>query len=272
MHIPQALKQLPHPPTNLYVRGTLPDPQTHTYLSIVGSRNQTKYGMRVCADLIAALENTNTVIVSGLGVGTDLTAHKAALEANLPTIAILASGLSKDTFYPPQHFDIAEDILKASGALLSEYDQKATLQSFPARNRLIAGLSPYLLYIEGSTQSAALTTAMLALEYNKNILTVPHPIYSPTSPGAGLLLGLGATPITSTNILKEELGFPTTQAPSILSKAEQTVLTALSTKRTTEELNTLLTLPKETLSHTLRILEIKGYIRHHLGYIEKTQT
>src|SRR3989338_1983810 len=137
---PPQLLEIPQVPDALYIKGTLPSDDT-LLLCVVGSRKYTEYGKEACEKIIAELRGYPIVIVSGLALGIDAIAHRAALAAGLQTIAFPGSGLNPNVLYPASNFGLAENILKAGGALVSEFepDFKATPYAFPQRNRLMAG-------------------------------------------------------------------------------------------------------------------------------------
>lgn len=166
-------------------------------VAIVGSRKLTPYGRQVTQELAGKLAEQGIVIVSGLALGVDAVAHQAALEAGGLTIAVLPGPLEK--IYPRSHQWLADQILEAGGALLSEYPEGVPplLQNFVARNRLVAGLADAVLITEGAEKSGSLHTARFALEQGKEVLAVPGPINSAASVGTNNLLKSGAHIVTS---------------------------------------------------------------------------
>ncbi|MDP3988941.1 MAG: DNA-processing protein DprA [bacterium] len=265
--IPEPLLEIPQPPKQLYIEGDLPSLSDHTYIAIVGSRQNTDYGKQVCEDMIAALAGTNAVVVSGLAIGTDVIAHTAALKHNIPTIAVPGSGLDPKVLYPRRHVDLARDIVSAGGALLSEFEPmfRPTVYAFPRRNRIMAGLCSFIFIIEATEKSGTLITSRLATEYNRTVLTVPHPINSPTSAGPSMLLRLGATPITSTAVFLEELGLAKEMKHSDMSAIEQTLFDQLHTPSTKEDLAHSLKTPLAELTTILMTMELKGLIVERYG-------
>lgn len=273
---PPLLREIPQPPAELYLRGTLPDPTQFYYLAIVGSRKYTNYGREATERIIAGLAGYPICIVSGLAMGIDGIAHHAALDAGLPTVAIPGSGLSDNVLYPRVHLNLAREILNSGGALLSEYepDLRGAPWMFPQRNRIMAGLTQSVLLIEAEELSGTLITARLALDYNKNVFVVPGPIFSATSKGVNKLIRQGATPITSAQDLLEELGFVQPQNGAldlaIYTPDEQAILVLLDEPLAREDIITSLdTPPAQTLS-ALTVLEIKGAIREKMGKMERT--
>src|SRR3989304_10265486 len=276
VEFPKALLEIPQPPGKLFVVGELPDPSEYYYLSVVGSRKYTSYGRETCERIIQGLAGYPICIVSGLALGIDGIAHRAALDAGLRTVAVPGSGLAPSVIYPRAHLGLAKEIVENGGALLSEYesDFHATPWSFPQRNRIMAGLSQGVLIIEAEEKSGTLITARMALDYNRNVFTVPGPIFSATSKGTNNLLRQGATPITCAKDLLEEIGFVEQSfresadsglGPSLdltlFSPEEQALLILLDEPREREELLASLdTPPAQTLS-LLTILEIKGIIQ-----------
>src|SRR3989338_7356711 len=118
---PPQLREIPEPPEKFYIRGNLP-PDGTKYLAVVGSRALSRYGAEACEKLISGLAGYPISIVSGLALGADAAAHRAALHAGLHTIAIPGSGIAREAIYPRSHVRLAEEILEAGGALLSEFE------------------------------------------------------------------------------------------------------------------------------------------------------
>lgn len=268
---PPLLKEIADPPKKLHVRGVFPIAEK--YLCVVGARKYSEYGKSVCEKLIEGLAGLPIVIVSGLALGIDSIAHKAALSAKLPTIAVPGSGLGESVLYPGIHRALAKDILSSGGALVSEFDDdfKATIWSFPQRNRIMAGLSHAILVIEAEKKSGTLITARLASEYNRDVLTVPGSVFSTNSEGPHLLIRLGATPITCAADLREALGFKENAEPkkdySECCEEEKAIIVLLKEPR---ERNDLIRKSKMEISRAnaiLSMLEIKGFIEETMGEI-----
>jgi DNA processing protein len=270
VEFPALIREITDPPAKLYLRGTLPS-QDMKWLCVVGSRKYSPYGKAACTDLIQGLRGYPVVIVSGLALGMDGIAHEAALSANLPTVAVPGSGLHDRVIYPRSHFPLSQRILKAGGALLSEFEPGwvPRLESFPQRNRIMAGLSHAVLVVEANERSGTLITSRLATEYNRDVLTIPHPISSPTGSGPHLLMKIGATPIrTSEDILEALQIDPSEHArarPSDLSDTEKIVLDTLSNPMTREELVARLNMPIREANVLLGTLELKQVIEETGG-------
>src|ERR1700744_4726754 len=135
-HFP-SLREIPQPPIQLYMRGSLERCIGTTFLAVVGSRKFSSYGKQVCEQLIKGLTGYPITIVSGLAYGIDAIAHQAAIDADLPTIAFPGSGLNWDVLHPRRNHDLAREILQRGGALLSEFphDSHGRAWMFPHRNR-----------------------------------------------------------------------------------------------------------------------------------------
>jgi DNA processing protein len=269
---PALLKEINDPPKKLYIKGELP-PEEMKYLCVVGSRKYSPYGKEVCETLIEGLRGYNVAIVSGLALGIDRIAHEAALEAGLTTIAIPGSGLGEKALHPSANRNLAKRILEAGGALISEFEEdfKATLWSFPQRNRIMAGMSHAVLIIEAEEKSGTLITSKFATEYNRDVLTVPASIFSGNSYGPHMLLRLGATPIRNSGDILEALGFNIQEEKQQilelenLSEKERKVIEVLNTPMSRDELIAELDLSIQEINITLSAMEIKGIIKERMG-------
>ncbi|MEI6480005.1 MAG: DNA-processing protein DprA [bacterium] len=271
--IPPQFLEIPEPPKQLYLVGKMPK-EGNKLLAIVGSRKFSSYGKEVCEKLIAGLKGQPVTIVSGLALGIDSIAHRAALQNNLQTIAFPGSGLDESVLYPTSHLNLAKEIVENGGGLLSEFDQKfrATPYSFPQRNRLIAGISHATLIIEAEKKSGTLITSRLATDYNKDVLAVPGSIFSKTSEGPHMLIRLGATPITCVNDLLEALHLePEQQALDFVdcNEDELLILKLLDTPISRDELLEQAEISIQTLNSILMMLEIKGFIQESQGLISR---
>lgn len=193
-------------PDQIHIHGTLPVVTVDQYgratpriLTVVGSRKHTTYGRQALEMLLASLKGEEVVILSGLALGIDGLAHRAAHTNNLITVAIPGSGLSGKVLYPSSHRTLAEEIITEHGALISELeaDIPAAPWTFPQRNRIMAALSDALLIVEAEEKSGTLITARLALELGRDIGAVPGEIFSPTSAGTNMLIHEGAYSISS---------------------------------------------------------------------------
>lgn len=179
---PARLLDLPDAPALLYCRGAV-DLTPARVVALVGTRQATEYGRRATEKLVAGLVPYAPLIVSGMAYGIDIWAHRAALEAGLPTVGVLAGGV--DCLYPAEHRRTAERMVADGGALLTEYPFGVTVarMQFPARNRIIAGLSEATIVVEAALKGGALITADLASDYHRMVLAVPGDIFAPFSVG-----------------------------------------------------------------------------------------
>ncbi len=274
---PEQLLEIPEPPKNLFIVGNLPD-ASKIFLTIVGSRKYTSYGREVCEKLIEGLRGYPVVIVSGLALGIDTIAHRAAIKSGLTTIAFPGSGLSRKVLYPATNIQLADDIVKNGGALISEYepDFHSTVWSFPQRNRLMAGTSKATLIIEAEEKSGTLITARLALDYNREVYAVPGNIFSLSSQGTNRLIREGATPITKSSEILSALGFSIekniAQNENALfdySEDELMILEILREPLPRDEVVQKTGLPTHQINTILSILEIKGLISEQFGEIHR---
>lgn len=202
VHYPPLLKESPAYPRRLYLRGDKASLEKPC-ISVIGSRASTAYGEQIARLLVPSLVRAGLAVVSGLAYGIDSYVHELALKEKGTCIAVLGSGL--DRIYPHRNQGLAEDIMATGGCLLSEYesDQGARRHHFPARNRIVAGLSPVLLILEAGERSGTLITAQQALEANRQICVVPGDVTRPGSRGIMKLLRQGAYPIeTAEDVLQ----------------------------------------------------------------------
>lgn len=183
---PKRLTQIPDAPIVIYTKGNL-DLNPLKTIGVVGTRKATKYGLKTTGDIVKASKSNEVTVVSGLAYGIDVKAHASALEENLPTIAVLACGL--DYVYPAGHRDIAKKML-ANGGLISEYPTgtKADPRYFPARNRIIAGMSDALIVVEAAKKGGALITGNIAHSYEKPVFAVPGQLDKSNSEGCNQLI------------------------------------------------------------------------------------
>lgn len=187
---PASLATIVDPPHLLYVRGTLIVSDANA-VALVGSRHCTAYGKRVAERLATGLARAGFTVISGLARGIDGVAHQAALKAGGRTLAVLAGGLSR--IYPPEHAKLALEV-QAAGALISEaaMELEPMAGMFPARNRLISGMSRGVVIVEAAERSGALITATHAADQGRPVFAVPGPIDSPASSGTNALIRKGA--------------------------------------------------------------------------------
>lgn len=199
---PPMLKQISDAPLLLFVKGDI-DVLSLQQLAFVGSRSVSHYGSEVCNYLIEQFAGNQLAVTSGLALGVDGIAHQAALKNNLPTVAVMATGLNH--IYPKRHRILAHEIAE-SGAVITEFlpNIPPLKYNFPKRNRIISGLSLGTVVIEASEKSGSLITAQCALEQNREVFAVPGNIFNPLSKGCHKLIEQGAKLVTSgADILNE---------------------------------------------------------------------
>ncbi|MDO8499921.1 MAG: DNA-processing protein DprA [bacterium] len=268
-HYPALLAQINDPPFVLFMRGHLPPTPGHS-LAVVGTRRCTAYGRTMCEKIVTGVVKQGITIVSGLALGIDGAAHAATLKNNGITLAVLGSGIDRQNVYPAAHKFLGESIIQNGGALLSEYPPGflPTKYSFPARNRIIAGLSHGTLVVEAPVASGALITARCALDYNRDVLAIPHPATSILGEGCNKLLKMGAKLVTDYEDVLEAfnlqaVAFASTPIVVELDPAEKSIFTTI-----TEEPKHIDQIIRETglasgiINGKLAVLELRGLVKN----------
>ncbi len=272
---PKPLLEIPQIPKQLFIRGKLPD-KNSIYLAVVGSRKYTSYGKEICQKLIHGLKDYPIAIVSGLAIGIDSIAHRAALDVGLTTVAFPGSGLDNSVIHPRTNVLLAQEIVDNGGCLISEFEPNfiATLYSFPQRNRLMAGISKAVLIIEAEEKSGTLITARLALDYNRDVLVVPGSVFSSNSNGTNWLIKQGATPVTNSSDILDALGFKIEKKEltdrekyADCGKDEMKIIKLLREPMERDDLIRETKLPIGEAGAILSMMEIKGLIKEELGEI-----
>ncbi len=267
---PARMKSLYDAPAMLYTLGTANLNATRT-LALVGTRQATDYGRRITEELVQAVQPYGVVIVSGLAYGIDIAAHRASLTYGLPTVGVMASGL--DVIYPQVHQKTAHEML-AQGALLTESrpGTKPEAHLFPARNRIIAGLSDVVLVVEAAAKGGALITAEYANNYHREVFAVPGQLGQTFSQGCNKLIRENrAQMYTKPADLIELLNWDqsTTRTPATLAlpldfTTEESHLVSLLRQYADlhiDELSWQSQIPMGRLASLLLTLEFRGYIR-----------
>jgi len=263
---PSRLKEIHDYPPVLYVRGTLLA-EDEWCLAVVGTRRATAYGRQVTEEIVADLAASRITIVSGLARGIDSIAHRSAINAGGRSIAVFACGL--DTVYPSENNDLAQRMVQ-QGAVVSEHPlgTKPKPEYFPRRNRIISGISLGVLVIEAGVTSGALITANMALEQNREVLSVPGSIYSPASRGTNRLIQEGAKLVRDYRDILEELNLEAVtrqiEMKELLpeSDTESLLMKQLSSEPAhVDEICHACSLPISTVSSTLAMMELKGLVR-----------
>lgn len=267
---PPQLKEIPSAPAIIYVRGNF-DILKNKSIAVVGSRKFTEYGQRTTQNLCRDLVRSGLTIVSGLALGIDAIAHRATLDAEGATIAVLGTGIDDGTIYPRDNFNLARDILASGGTLITEYPPRtpSLKQNFPARNRIMAGLALGTLVVEAALDSGSLITARFALEFNREVFAVPGPIFSPQSTGANFLIKSGAKLVESAADVLQELNLSERSqiAPQKIyepkTNEEKKIWNVLSSDPLhVDRLVKLTRLNPATIGSTLSTLEIQGVVRN----------
>lgn len=261
----QIIDTIANKPKRLYFTGHLPEKRLPT-VAIVGTRRPTAYGREVTYQLANDLAKHGIIIVSGMALGVDGIAHRAALDAGGITLAVLANGV--DIIYPATHRDLANDILHKGGAIISEYEPGTGARDFQflERNRIVSGLSDAVIVTEAAARSGTLSTVMHALDQGREVFVVPGNITSPLSAGCNNLIKQGAHPITKADdvieIIAPELLRPQTLLPLGNSVLESKIIGLLqSGVRDGDELQIQSQSKISEFSQTITLMEISGTIR-----------
>jgi DNA processing protein len=269
---PALLREVDASPPVLYIYGTFSEADQFA-LAVVGTRNSTTYGRQVTERMVSDLAKGEVTVVSGLALGIDTIAHTAALDAGGRTIAVMANGL--DTIYPPTNRGLARRIVESGqGALISEYPLGVQPESnnFPARNRIISGLSLGVLVIEAPEKSGALITANFALKQGREVFAVPGSILSSRSKGVNRLIQDGARPVMEVKDILEALNLflipQQIEMQAVLPEnaEERTLLELIShDPRHVDDLIRESGLPTTTVTSTLMMMELKGMVKQMGG-------
>ncbi|EID2622464.1 DNA-processing protein DprA [Listeria monocytogenes] len=199
---PALLREVYEAPPILFCKGNI-DLLQRQAIAIVGTRQMSEYGRKACVKIVSELSAHDLTIISGMAIGIDTIAHKATLNKNGATIAVLGSGVNK--IYPKKNEFLAKEIAK-EGLLLSEYlpSQEAKRWHFPERNRIISGLAIGTVIIEAAERSGSLITADIALEQNRQVFAVPGNIFIDTWQGTNYLIQEGAKLVMNADHIIEE--------------------------------------------------------------------
>jgi DNA processing protein len=276
---PELLRQIYDPPIVLYLKGALTDKDKNA-VAIVGSRRTTHYGQEVARRLAYQLAYVGVTVVSGGARGIDTAAHQGALTAKGRTLTVLGTGIN--LVFPPENANLFERIA-ANGAIITQFpfNRQADRQSFPIRNRIVAGMTLGTVVVEAGLNSGALITAGMAVDNGRQLFAVPGRIDSPQSKGCHDLIKKGAKLCEGAeDILSEfEYLFPPTNRPPVdsqpgtlpalsLSEGEQRVLEALTVDETSvEEVIQRSGLPASAVSVALLGLEMKRLVRQLPGKV-----
>jgi len=279
---PARLRTIADPPPFLYVKGNILTDDDKA-VAIVGSRSASEYGRRVARDLARGLASLGFTVVSGMARGIDGAAHQSALQAGGRTIAVLGSGVERA--YPAEH-EMLYRRIGENGAVVSELPigTRPLAFNFPARNRLISGLSLGVVVVEATEKSGSLITATLALEQGREVFAVPGEVGSSRSRGAHRLIRQGAKLVESVDDIIEEIapqlldrtGSATQRAPRVLpqtaSDAARTIFALL--QENTLQVDQVIERTGISAAHVLEILldlELQGLLRQLPGKIYRAE-
>lgn len=271
---PKMLKNIENPPAVLYYKGKLFECNLNKTLAVVGSRKASTYARDNLKKIIAELKNTDICIVSGLASGIDTVAHTSAIENNIKTIGVIASGF--DFIYPTSNKTLYQNIENGYGAVVTEYYPtfEPIKFRFPQRNRIVSGLSYGTLVAEASLKSGALITANLTLEQGRELMCIPGEISNPNTQGIYKLLKNGAAIITeSSDILntlnweiKKETKTQQQLTLPMLTPDEEKIYSNIEIEeKGVDELLTLTGLKLDDLLMNLTTMELKGIIKQCNG-------
>ena len=271
-YYPPLLDTIYDPPPLLYVRGPLLLARKRQ-IAVVGSRRASRDGRRAAREFACGLAQEGVCVISGLARGVDTCAHLGALDGGGPTIAVLGCGA--DVIYPPENGDLLARILASGGTVISEYPPGTPpyASNFPARNRIISGLSAGVLMVEGAKNSGAMITVSQAAEQGRDVFAVPGSIYAPLSAGPNQLILDGAVPVLSHwDILEHyhwaqrgSLPAPHKEEPQ-LDEDEKKLLDGLKIEeKSFDELAILTGFNSGKLNSLLTMLELRGIIKKSPG-------
>lgn len=269
INFPEYLKEIDDMPIILYYRGEI---NFERYISIVGSRKCTKYGLDTAFSIGADLSKFGITIVSGGARGIDSAAHRGVLSVNEKTIAVMGCGLN--VCYPPENRELFEKIVEFGGGLISEFppDTPPDSFNFPRRNRIISGLSVATIIVESGVKSGTKITGRLALEQGRDLFCVPGNIDSQASLGTNSFIKQGAKIYLNACDILEEYNWSEKQSKKItfeLNQTEEIVYNALQNKQSLniEEIIDITGLEVAQLNSTLTMLELRGIIKQKSGKI-----
>jgi DNA processing protein len=223
---PHRLKHCDDSPLLLYYKGN-GNLNQERMLAVVGTRNATDYGQKICEEIISNLSTLDVCIVSGLAYGIDIYAHKSALKNNLSTVAVLAHGLDK--IYPGAHRSTAKKMLE-DGGLLTEFttNTKPDRENFPSRNRIVTGMTDAVLVIESAVKGGAMITANIANSYNRDVFAIPGKTDDEYSAGCNYLIKSNrAALVESAEDVAYQLGWTDTKEPGKKKQSQLTIFNEL---------------------------------------------
>ena len=269
---PRLLKEISNPPAVLYYKGDLFSCNLDKTLAVVGSRRASYNGKESLKKIINGFIGTDICIVSGLATGIDTVSHQLALENNLKTIGVIASGF--DFTYPTSNKSLYEEIINGNGAIVTEYYPtfEPLKFRFPQRNRIVSGLSFGTLVVEAAIKSGALITANIALEQGRELMCIPGLITNPNTEGIYKLLKTGATLVTESDDVLNALGWEIIkdnqnfEESDDLTIDEKKILYTINIEpKNFDEIQNETKLSTDDLLVLLTTLELKGKLKQIVG-------
>jgi len=274
---PDALKEIHVPPVGLYIQGNT-DIFSDSLLAIVGSRKADMYAKNALENIIPHLVQSNIPIVSGGAIGVDTLAHSITLKNHGKTIAVIGSGLLNP--YPKQNKKLFKDIIQNGGCIISPFSlqSQALPGNFPARNRIISGLSKGTFVVQAARKSGAMITAHYALEQGRDVFALPGSILNPLSYGCHSLLRNGAKIVQTAEDILEEFGmvssFNEAKKENVSRKKEQRpqtisdiIISYCNNPISIDELQNNLNISLLELQQLLFNLQLEGKIeQNHMGW------
>ncbi len=268
---PQRLLHCCDAPTLLFYRGEA-NLNASRIIAIIGTRSSSDYGKLITEKLVKELAGMEVLVISGLAFGIDALAHKAAIKYDLPTVGVLGHGL--DTIYPSQHTSLAKDMIKQGGGLLTEFTSNTNpdKHNFPARNRIVAGMSDAVIVVETGLKGGSMITAELANSYNKDVFAYPGKVTDSKSAGCNYLIkSHKAMLLTDTQQLIDMMGWDDKRKPAIqqqnlfvnLNDHELKVASILEQKESVhiDELNLQSGLSSSSVAAAVLNMELQGVIQ-----------
>jgi DNA processing protein len=268
-YYPEPLKNIYHPPIVLYIKGKNLKPHVKR-IAIVGSRNANEYAKKAIEKIVPPLVKSGFEIVSGGALGVDTMAHKITLECGGITHVVFGSGLTHP--YPSQNKEFFRKVVKSGGTLISPFPLRTTPSrgTFPARNRVVAGLAQGCIVIQAAKKSGALITAQFALDQGKQVFALPGPIDDERSAGCHRLIQDGAKLVFCADDIFEEFGIsdfrsPLEQEKSIEERPDSPIIALLTSPHSIDELVTKTNLSVAELQQKLFELQLEGKVTQNFA-------
>lgn len=266
--LPPQMKEIPNPPQEVFLSGTLPN-KKHTLL-VIGTDSPTEYGMFVTEMLVKGLSGYNVSILAPLTEGISALAVHTAHSGDIQATLVPATGLDPKILQPKSLHALVGACLEKGGGIISlSNTDTLTKESIQRRNRLLAGLCDSVLVIEGEEYSQTTETALLCLEYNKQVLVVPGDIRDKESTGSNMLIRMGGTPILSVPTLLDALSLERKSTHMEPDMDEKYILSVLTTPKSISEIVSLLPYDEEEILEIILRMEMKEMIIQRLGKVEK---